>query len=80
MDYKKIYEKQYGEKKLINSSLGKFWGLRKFFKKYDWDRYTVTERLIEPGKRILDIGCGNGNMLRKVKDRYQELYGVEISP
>lgn len=80
MDYKKIYEKQYGEKKLIHSSKRQFLGLRKLFKRYDWDRHTVTERLIEPCKKVLDIGCGNGNMLLKVKDKYQELYGVDISP
>lgn len=40
----------------------------------------MTNRLIEPGERFLDIGCGNGSMLRKVKDRYQELYEVDIAP
>jgi len=80
MDYKKLYEKQYGEKKLINVSQGKFFGLRKILKKYDWSRYDVANLLIEPGERILDIGCGNGNTLRKVKDRYQELCGVDMSP
>ena len=80
MDYKKLYEKQYGEKKLKNISQRQFLSLRKVFKRYDWDRYTVTERLIEPGKRILDVGCGNGRILIKFKDRYQELCGVDISP
>lgn len=78
MDYKKLYEKQYGEKKLKNVLQRQFLGLRKVFKKYDWDRYTVTERLIEPGERILDIGCGNGHMLQKVKGKFQELYGMDI--
>jgi len=80
INYKKLYEKQYGKRKLVNASLGKFWGLRKFLKKYDWDRYFITEQLIEPGERILDIGCGNGHMLQKVKGKFQELYGMDISP
>jgi len=80
MDYKKLYEKQYGEKKLKNVSQRQFFGLRKILKKYDWDRYAMTERLIEPGERILDIGCGNGHMLRKIKDEFHELYGMDISP
>ena len=51
-----------------------------FLKRYDWDRYFVTEQLVKPGERILDIGCGNGCMPPKVKDKFQELYGVDISP
>ena len=49
MNYKKLYEKQYGEKKLANVPQGQFWGLRKLLRRYDWDRYTVAEQLIEPG-------------------------------
>jgi len=37
MDYEKIYEKQYGEKKLVNVSQEQFLGLRKILKKYYWD-------------------------------------------
>lgn len=62
MDYKKLYEIQYGEKKLVNVSQKQFLGLRKVFKKYDWDRYVVTVRLIEPGERILDIGWDGGHI------------------
>lgn len=80
VNYKKLYEKQYGEKKLVNSSLAKFWGFRKLFKKYDLNRYFIVEQLIEPGEKILDIGCGNGHILQKVKDKFQELYGIDISP
>jgi ubiquinone/menaquinone biosynthesis C-methylase UbiE len=54
--------------------------LRKAFKKCDWDRYAVAERLVGSGKRVLDIGCRDGHMLLKFKDKYQELYGIDISP
>lgn len=40
----------------------------------------VTERLITPGERILDIGCGEGSLLRRLKDKFEELYGVGIVP
>lgn len=60
MNYKRLYERQYGGKELVNIRQRQFWGLRKLLRKYDWDRYTVAEQLIDPGKRILDIGCGNG--------------------
>lgn len=33
-----------------------------------------------PGKRILDIGCGNGNVLRFLMDQRQgDYYGVDLS-
>jgi len=54
--------------------LGKFWGLRKFLKKYDWDRYFVTEHLIEPGERILDIGCGGSHIHYFTIDKFCWLF------
>jgi len=49
-------------------------------KKYDRDRYAIVERLTDPGERILDIGCGEGYMLRKLSGKFKELYGLDISP
>ncbi|MCD6429448.1 methyltransferase domain-containing protein, partial [bacterium] len=64
----------------MNVSQRQFWGLRKLLKKYDWDRYTAAEWLIESGERILDIGCGEGYMLRKLSGKFKELYGLDTSP
>jgi ubiquinone/menaquinone biosynthesis C-methylase UbiE len=81
MDYKKLYERQYGEKKLVNAFPRQFLALRRILKKWDWDRYNVAEYLIKPGgNRILDIGCGEGYLMRKLSGRYKELYGLDISP
>ncbi|RLG20714.1 hypothetical protein DRN74_04815 [Candidatus Micrarchaeota archaeon] len=80
MNYKKLYEKQYGEGKLISPPQRQFRGLRRLLKKYDWDRYTVAEQLIESRERLLDIGCGEGYLLRKLKDKFEELYGMDVSP
>lgn len=79
MNYKKLYEKQYGEKKLINLPLKQYWGLRRLLRKYDWDRYATTEQFIHPSKRILDIGCGEGYMLFRLKDKFDELYGFDVA-
>ena len=80
MKYKKLYEKQYGEKKKMSLPQKQYWGLRRLLRKYDWDRYTVAEQFIHPSKRILDIGCGEGYMLRRLKDKFDELHGLDIAP
>ncbi len=39
------------------------------------------ESIVEPGSRILDIGCGEGYMLNKIAEKYPdtELYGIDKS-
>ena len=60
MDLKKVYEKQYAEKKLKNNNNTSLWQSQNFLKKFYLGRYSITEKLIEPGERVLDIGCGGG--------------------
>lgn len=79
MDYKKIYESQYSEKKLIVQKQMQFLGLRKALKRWDIKRYDMAYKLAEGGVRVLDIGCGNGHMLFYLIDKYNELYGIDIT-
>lgn len=80
MDYKKIYEVQYGDGKLNNLSPNKYFGLRSILRKYDWHRHDLAEKLISPGGAILDIGCGDASLLIRLHDRFEELHGVDVSP
>lgn len=42
-------------------------------------RRDVTVRLVSGGERLLDVGCGDGTFAALVKNKYQEVYGVDIS-
>lgn len=43
------------------------------------DRYEASVFWAPRGKRVLDVGCGNGVVLFNLKDRFGELYGLELS-
>lgn len=72
-----LYEKQYGEKKLIQIS--SFPLLRRVFKRFDLNREDLVLRLMDGGENLLDVGCGNGSLIFKAKERFEEVYGIDIS-
>ncbi|MBW1929011.1 MAG: methyltransferase domain-containing protein [Deltaproteobacteria bacterium] len=45
-------------------------------------RHEVALRLLQGGERLLDIGCWNGYLLERIREKniYRELYGVDIVP
>jgi methionine biosynthesis protein MetW len=44
------------------------------------NNYPIIGKWIEPGSRVLDLGCGDGTLLRNLEEKRQvEAVGVEIS-
>jgi methionine biosynthesis protein MetW len=39
----------------------------------------AVEMILKGGYRLLDVGCGNGNVMEIVKHRLDEVYGCDIS-
>lgn len=78
MDEKELYERQYGQKKLAGVS--SFPYLRKVFKNLDLNREDVALSLLDGGDKLLDVGCGNGSLVLKARDKFNEVYGIDISP
>jgi ubiquinone/menaquinone biosynthesis C-methylase UbiE len=69
----------------IAVSQGKWW-----FERYDdwqelyarlaWDRNERVQQLITDGQRYLDIGCGFGDMLFLLRNRFDTLQGIDPVP
>jgi len=72
-----LFKKQYIEHELKTDYTSFKW-LRKVFKKYDIHREDVAVSLLERGNTLLDIGCGEGFLLLKARNKYANLYGVDI--
>ncbi|HNZ28105.1 MAG TPA: class I SAM-dependent methyltransferase [Spirochaetota bacterium] len=47
--------------------------------KYPKNRIEAAYYLAGTGETVLDVGCGYGNLLYKLKDSFDKLYGVEIN-
>ena len=78
MNEKELYEKQYREKKLIR--INSFPLLRKIFKNLDLHREDLALSLLDSGEKLLDVGSGSGSLMFKARDKYKEVYGIDISP
>ena len=42
-------------------------------------RVEKASKVLKGGSRLLDIGCGNGELLLAVQKRYHEVYGIDIA-
>ncbi len=47
-------------------------------RKFEVNRYELAAQFAPGGESLLDIGCGNGELLLRLKDKYQQLWGVDI--
>lgn len=80
MNQKEIFENQYGKKKMLVGEKISFPKLRELMKLFDVDRYLLAIRMTSPGDKILDIGCGDGYTILKLKDKFNNLIGLDIAP
>ena len=78
MNVKELYEKQYSQKKLVSPVSYPL--LRKIFRKLDLSREDLALSFLGEDDKLLDVGSGSGSLMFKAKEKFTELYGVDISP
>ncbi len=67
MNPQQLYHKQYAEHALIINHESFF---KKTFHKFNVHRRNVAISLLERGNNLLDIGCGEGSLLLKARNKY----------
>jgi ubiquinone/menaquinone biosynthesis C-methylase UbiE len=80
---KKVYDKAYGyEECFYEPSHGLMGFLYKKLRKREINRYQVTYDLLPPigeSGRLLDVGCGDGDLVFICRKKFGECYGIDIS-
>lgn len=76
MGVKEFYEAIYGDDSTRKMKLPFLYcKLRKF----EVNRYELAYQVAPGGNSLLDMGCGDGELLLRLKDKYQEVWGVDIA-
>ncbi|PSB04087.1 class I SAM-dependent methyltransferase [Merismopedia glauca] len=66
----KSYDRLYAEEKICFAEMPT---------RFPRHRNEALVKLASSGHRVLEIGCGGGNVLYNLRDRFEEIYGIEIS-
>ena len=78
MDKRILNEKEHG-KKIINVS-GKVWGWESPAGRERWQRRVIMlTRHIETGMRVLEIGCGTGELTKLLQNKNSRIISIDVS-
>jgi len=77
MDEKEFYERQYGGQKIVRQT--SFPRLRKLLKHFDVQREDLAFEMLDPGEKLLDVGCGDGELVFRAKSKYRIVSGIDVS-
>ncbi len=76
MGVKEFYEALYGDDSTRKVKLP---FLYRKLRRFELDRYELAYQIAPGGDSLLDIGCGDGDLLFRLKDKYREVWGVDIA-
>ena len=76
MGVKESYEQRYGDNSVVKLRLPFFY--RKL-RRFELHRCELAYQIAPGGDTLLDIGCGDGELLLRLKDKYREVWGIDIA-
>jgi len=76
MGTKEFYEAMYGDDTTTKITLP---FLYRKLRKFELNRYELTYQLAPGGDSALDIGCGDGELFFQLKNKYREVWGIDIA-
>ncbi len=51
----------------------------RLLRRFETSRIGTAERLLEGGRALLDVGCGDGALARRVADRFARVHATDVS-
>lgn len=76
MRVREFYEQMYGDSRIDGPKLPFIY--RKL-RKFETNRYELVYQHAPGGNSVLDIGCGDGELLFLLRSKYTEVWGVDIA-
>ena len=74
--FSKFFDVMYKENQLYLPKKSK---IKSILNRFNTPRDDVAYRLLQPGDRLLDVGCGDGEFLQKASEMFSTLYGLDIA-
>jgi methionine biosynthesis protein MetW len=77
----RFYDDMYAEGRTGKPPGGLFGTLFLRLRRFELHRIPAALSLLEPGNRLLDLGCGDGTLLALARrSRFREVHGVDVAP
>jgi ubiquinone/menaquinone biosynthesis C-methylase UbiE len=75
-----FYERMYAEGREGRKPTGILGSAFMILRRYELFRITAASSLLEKGDNLLDLGCGNGNLISDAKKRklFKRYYGIDL--
>jgi methionine biosynthesis protein MetW len=77
----RFYDDMYADGRVGRAPSGLLGALFLRLRRFELHRIPAALSLLEPGNRLLDIGCGDGTLLALARaSRSGEVYGIDVAP